>query len=317
MTIANNIVESNQIIDLIPFTKEDGKVMYMDQNTYDENIIKQKEALNKYLDYIKQNNPLNNHQDCSKYQSNIEIIDDFDLAVKKEKSRKIKTLKSTIATMKKRLWLKKRYENRFCAKKDVVADFTGQVQWSKFRRYATLTLLALGLIAVAPSAKNMIKNATNVTTETKTKDNNLEFDAFTQSVEEKETSNITVCESEEVKLGDEILLDHVNLYYTSYKTSPSVSVRKLDCDSYKINHIAVISEDGLKVMDVLKMNEKLKNLTLTEFKNKCYSKYGENVKFQMNVDGIVQGNVFYHQAGWTALKNVKMLNKEKVYQKVR
>lgn len=125
-------------------------------------------------------------------------------------------------------------------------------------------------------------------------DTNNDSKIFDSQLIQKNNKQKQVC------LGDTFCLNNTTLYYSSLKDHPTVNTDVLDFDQYKVRYISVISNGD--VIDLVRVNEKNKDMTWKEFKNN-YSNL--DVHFQINVDGLLDHEIICKRVGWTSLSNIK------------
>lgn len=118
-------------------------------------------------------------------------------------------------------------------------------------------------------------------------------------------------------LGDHIKLNDCKIFSSSDGLMPSVETTHLKCDNYKIKKIAILSNNGKHLIKTVKVNRKFKNMGIEEFKDSCKALYGDDIKFQILVDGQKDGKTIKN-VGWTAMNHIKTpLSSEKIYMNKR
>lgn len=123
-------------------------------------------------------------------------------------------------------------------------------------------------------------------------------------------------ETTAIKMNDFLSLNDAKLYYTSQEEEPSVKTRYLNCDSYKIRYVSIISKDQKDILDIVKIDPN-NQITLHEFEHNYRLLYGNDICFQMNVDGFQGGKLVYKKAGWTSFSNIKKKKSHKILRKVK
>lgn len=297
------------LIDAYEVQRENGSIGYIDEYTYkntlqatEDKIEEKRNELKALLKRFRDNNPLNNpafssqsssffaypsltdyDDDCITTTDGMTIVDDFKQAANKRRQDVI---------------------NRRFSLKRVVATVG----------------VALGLMAATKAAYNYTLDSNHhIRVEAPTKP---ERDSYTIMRKEKSRIRVGVSsmhtmnkESSISLIEDPIQLEDIQLYYSSDEQKPSVRTKELSCDSYKINRIAILSHDGKKIIKNINVNRLDSTMNIDDFKENCRLLYGDDIKFKINVHGIIDGKVVYKQAGWTSMGNIKD-KKAKVYSKI-
>lgn len=308
-------MKKEDVIDTYETKREDGTIEYIDKFTYNDRLaVREKnnkreiEELNRVLEKIRENNPLNNLS--SKNQSScfgklaLAGYDDNCIVTTKDGMIIVDDFKQAVNRMKQNM-----KSRRFSLKRAV----------------ATLGV-AIGLTAAVSSVSNFILNRNHrisIETPTKGDPNIMNNHGGIQAEAEnlvKARNNHSINHEKKttaIRLGDKIQLKNTKLYYNSHYQKPCVGTKTLECDYYKINRIAILSKNGETVLRNVKIKNKNKNLDIEKFKESYRILYGEDIQFQINADGFINGKKVYEQAGWTSSSNVQSKSKRKIFRKNR
>lgn len=302
-----------EIIDTYQVKNPDGTISYVDENSF-QDILDKKETsaressrqLRDILEKIHMDNPLNKksalfhglglrdcrylggywyYNDCITSNGGFLLIDDFAQALKEMKQKK---------------------SNKFSLK-----------------RIVKTVGFAIGLSALVSGIHFVLKDNHKIAIETPTKDPHIEKDSqdmtqvgFKNKVKSSKGQSIKrKAKFSLIKFGDEIQLKNTKLYYDSNFHKPCVTVKKLKCDYYKINRIAVLSKDGKKIFKNIKINRNNQDLNIEEFRKSNRNLYGDDIKFQINTNGYSDGDKVYDQVGWTSISNIESKSKRKIFKK--
>lgn len=289
---------NKEIIDLVPYIDDDGKEKYIDEVTRDEKIEEKKNKIYSMVHEIKKNNPLNqksnnNHTFNNKSSNGSKIIY---LDLEPVEGADSDTIICD-----------------YCDPAEVIyVDFDGLKKKEKrksklsLKRIACTVGIIFGLSAAISKAPHCnIYTSSNVSYQ-QDKDDSKANDNILKA-NKKEVRNKTSKKSK----NNYIQLKDTSLYYTSTGEGPSVKTSSLSCDSYQVNHIAILSSDN-EVMDVIKI-DKSKKVNPKKIEKQCKSIYGNDINIKINVDGIIDGKKVYNQAGWASIK--KVVNRVKTYTK--
>lgn len=287
------------VVDMYESLDENGNLKYVDEYSYLNNLKETRDMLRDTLSEIRSNNPLN------KRQSSI-IKKEENLVINFEKvNNNPKEISYTSSS-----GLTTDYDGGFKFFEN--GKKQGSNRFYKLKRFICGIGVAFGITAAIKSANHYKVDSNNnviVEKEVSKTDEGINLDKNVVKVEKrKKVKNSSV-----ITLGSTIKLNNTSLKYTSLGSNPFVNTRKLTCDSYKINHIALTS-DG-EVIKVYKVTPQLEQMSINDFIQKCQIKYGDDLKIQINVDGIKNGKTFYKQAGWTSINEIK--NKENKNYKVK
>lgn len=299
LTLLTNICavdnDSDVVVDMYESLDENGNLKYIDEYSYLNNLKEARNMIKDTLSEIRDNNPLNKKQfDKTKTQKrfivNLEKINN--------------TLDGTYYTSSSGLITDYDGNSKFY-KKD---KKTRKYKFYKLKRLMCVFGVAFGITAAIKSAThyNVNSNGDIKVEKEDNKTNNINSNKKIEKNKEKKDSH-------KLRLGSKIKLNNSTLKYTSLGRNPFVNTRKLACDSYKINHIALTSDGD--VIKVYKVTPQLEQMSINDFIQRCQVEYGDDLKFQINVDGIKNGKTVYKQAGWTSINEIK--NKENKNYKVK
>lgn len=299
LTLLTNICavdnDSDVVVDMYESLDENGNLKYIDEYSYLNNLKEARNMIKDTLSEIRDNNPLNKKQfDKTKTQKrfivNLEKINN--------------TLDGTSYTSSSGLITDYDGNSKFY-KKDKKPK---KHKFYKLKRLMCVFGVAFGITAAIKSAThyNVNSNGDIKVEKEDNKTNNINSNKKIEKNKEKKDSH-------KLRLGSKIKLNNSTLKYTSLGRNPFVNTRKLACDSYKINHIALTSDGD--VIKVYKVTPQLEQMSINDFIQRCQVEYGDDLKFQINVDGIKNGKTVYKQAGWTSINEIK--NKENKNYKVK
>lgn len=299
LTLLTNICavdnDSDVVVDMYESLDENGNLKYIDEYSYLNNLKEARNMIKDTLSEIRDNNPLNKKQfDKTKTQKrfivNLEKINN--------------TLDGTSYTSSSGLITDYDGNSKFY-KKDKKPK---KHKFYKLKRLMCVFGVAFGITAAIKSAThyNVDSNGDIKVEKEDNKTNNINSNKKIEKNKEKKDSH-------KLRLGSKIKLNNSTLKYTSLGRNPFVNTRKLACDSYKINHIALTSDGD--VIKVYKVTPQLEQMSINDFIQRCQIEYGDDLKFQINVDGIKNGKTVYKQAGWTSINEIK--NKENKNYKVK
>lgn len=299
LTLLTNICavdnDSDVVVDMYESLDENGNLKYIDEYSYLNNPKEARNMIKDTLSEIRDNNPLNKKQfDKTKTQKrfivNLEKINN--------------TLDGTSYTSSSGLITDYDGNSKFY-KKDKKPK---KHKFYKLKRLMCVFGVAFGITAAIKSAThyNVDSNGDIKVEKEDNKTNNINSNKKIEKNKEKKDSH-------KLRLGSKIKLNNSTLKYTSLGRNPFVNTRKLACDSYKINHIALTSDGD--VIKVYKVTPQLEQMSINDFIQRCQIEYGDDLKFQINVDGIKNGKTVYKQAGWTSINEIK--NKENKNYKVK
>ena len=292
LTLLTNICavdnDSDVVVDMYESLDENGNLKYIDEYSYLNNLKEARNMIKDTLSEIRDNNPLNKKQfDKTKTQKrfivNLEKINN--------------TLDGTSYTSSSGLITDYDGNSKFYKKDKKPRKY----KFYKLKRLMCVFGVAFGITAAIKSAThyNVNSNGDIKVEKEDNKTNNINSNKKIEKNKEKKDSH-------KLRLGSKIKLNNSTLKYTSLGRNPFVNTRKLACDSYKINHIALTSDGD--VIKVYKVTPQLEQMSINDFIQRCQVEYGDDLKFQINVDGIKNGKTVYKQAGWTSINEIK--NKE-------
>ncbi len=299
LTLLTNICavdnDSDVVVDMYESLDENGNLKYIDEYSYLNNLKEARNMIKDTLSEIRDNNPLNKKQfDKTKTQKrfivNLEKINN--------------TLDGTSYTSSSGLITDYDGNSKFYKKDKKPRKY----KFYKLKRLMCVFGVAFGITAAIKSAThyNVNSNGDIKVEKEDNKTNNINSNKKIEKNKEKKDSH-------KLRLGSKIKLNNSTLKYTSLGRNPFVNTRKLACDSYKINHIALTSDGD--VIKVYKVTPQLEQMSINDFIQRCQVEYGDDLKFQINVDGIKNGKTVYKQAGWTSINEIK--NKENKNYKVK
>mgnify|MGYP004461483265 CR=1 FL=1 len=299
LTLLTNICavdnDSDVVVDMYESLDENGNLKYIDEYSYLNNLKEARNMIKDTLSEIRDNNPLNKKQfDKTKTQKrfivNLEKINN--------------TLDGTYYTSSSGLITDYDGNSKFYKKDKKPRKY----KFYKLKRLMCVFGVAFGITAAIKSAThyNVNSNGDIKVEKEDNKTNNINSNKKIEKSKEKKDSH-------KLRLGSKIKLNNSTLKYTSLGRNPFVNTRKLACDSYKINHIALTSDGN--VIKVYKVTPQLEQMSINDFIQRCQVEYGDDLKFQINVDGIKNGKTVYKQAGWTSINEIK--NKENKNYKVK
>lgn len=299
LTLLTNICavdnDSDVVVDMYESLDENGNLKYIDEYSYLNNLKEARNMIKDTLSEIRDNNPLNKKQfDKTKTQKrfivNLEKINN--------------TLDGTYYTSSSGLITDYDGNSKFYKKDKKPRKY----KFYKLKRLMCVFGVAFGITAAIKSAThyNVNSNGDIKVEKEDNKTNNINSNKKIEKNKEKKDSH-------KLRLGSKIKLNNSTLKYTSLGRNPFVNTRKLACDSYKINHIALTSDGD--VIKVYKVTPQLEQMSINDFIQRCQVEYGDDLKFQINVDGIKNGKTVYKQAGWTSINEIK--NKENKNYKVK
>lgn len=299
LTLLTNICavdnDSDVVVDMYESLDENGNLKYIDEYSYLNNLKEARNMIKDTLSEIRDNNPLNKKQfDKTKTQKrfivNLEKINN--------------TLDGTSYTSSSGLITDYDGNSKFYKKDKKPRKY----KFYKLKRLMCVFGVAFGITAAIKSAThyNVNSNGDIKVEKEDNKTNNINSNKKIEKSKEKKDSH-------KLRLGSKIKLNNSTLKYTSLGRNPFVNTRKLACDSYKINHIALTSDGN--VIKVYKVTPQLEQMSINDFIQRCQVEYDDDLKFQINVDGIKNGKTVYKQAGWTSINEIK--NKENKNYKVK
>lgn len=310
-------IDNGTVIDTFE-VKKGNTTLYLDEESYNEhinNIIQVSINERKYADKIK--------QDANKMKQEV-----FDIFRSLEKNNPLDKIKDINDYKNKKIInnSEERFEKINYTKTKVKRNKSKKRGFS-LRRVAVYIGLIFGFFSAAKTTSNYhVSGNSDVTVdyakttkpekeETKVKQTKVEQQRKSIESQINELKEIKNTIIEDVKLKDNITLNNATFHYTSDYCGPKVSQEKVDCDSYTINRIAILSKSSNEIIDVIDINNKNKNMSIDDLKDNVQTVYGDDVKIKINVNGIKDGEEIYKHLGWTSINKVEEV--EKVYTKKR
>lgn len=262
----SNNRQDNVVVDMYEKIDANGNIKYIDEYSYMEELEEKKRTLQKILFEIRNNNPANNKKH-SNNTINLEKADNYKKPI-------------------------------YYGDEKIVTDYEDMPKSYKLKKVILGIGIMFGLAsAIRATSHYKIDNVNNIKV---TNDKKIDKEKINKKIFRKKHNIIP--KKNKMMLDSRINLDNAILKYTSNGDNPCINTQKLDCDTYQINHIAITSNHD--VVDVLKIDSTNKDMILDDFMQWCQMKYGDNIEFQINVDGIKRGRIAYKQAGWINLNKI-------------